>query len=216
MYENVYRMVNSYRPVLYSTSSDFTLKPFMSNGKIVPHPGSQVFDSLEQFKLAADVTFDNDFWAKPVAEFPYLVALGKSLNSNYFIYRKLQKTLRKAGMPEYQMVFADEEIQRNLVALLNQFADMSRQWGVQPIVIFIPRNELDISSASEFIEQHRSQFDARLVIGDVAEVGDIDWLKFNLREERGDNICHPSSYGYQTIADYIARLMRENKVWPAP
>jgi hypothetical protein len=188
----------------------------MSNGEIVAHPGSHVFDSLDQFRHAADVAFDNDFWAKPVAEFPYLVALGRSLNSNYFIYRKLQKTLRKAGLPEYQMVFADEEIQHNLVALLNRFADMSLQWGVKPIVIFIPRNELDISSASEFIKQHRSQFDDRLVIGDVAEVGDIDWLKFNLREERGDNICHPSAYGYQTIADYIARLMRENGVWPAP
>ncbi len=214
MYENVYRMVNSYRPVLYATSSDFTLKPYMAGGMIVPHPGSQVFDSLEVFRKTADLAFDNDFWAKPRAEFPYLLALGKSLHSNYFLYRKLQKTLRKVGMPEFQMVFADEEIQRNLVALLNQFADLSQQWGVEPVVVFIPRNELDTSSASSFIDQNHSQLDDRLVIGDVARARDVDWMKFNLREEHGDNICHPSAYGYSVIAEYIAGLLRENGVWP--
>jgi hypothetical protein len=38
MYENLYRMVNSYRPVLYSTSSNYTLKPFMADAEIRPHP----------------------------------------------------------------------------------------------------------------------------------------------------------------------------------
>ena len=70
MYENLYRMLNSYRPVLYTQSSDYALKPYMANGQIVAHPGSQVFTSLGQFKQVAQKSFDDDFWAKPVAEFP--------------------------------------------------------------------------------------------------------------------------------------------------
>lgn len=216
MYENLYRMVNSYRPVLYSGSSDYTLKPYMSAGQIVPHPGEQVFEGIEQFKRAADDSFDNDFWAKPVARFPYLIALGKSLGSNYFYYRKLQKELRTIGQPEYFLVFDDTEVRMNLVALLNEYARLAKDWGVQPVALFIPRNQLDTSSAAQFIAKHRREIDPRLVLGDVGEFDGVDWTIFNNREPEGDNICHPSPYGYRVIASYLAELMRENKVWPPP
>lgn len=214
MYENVYRMLNSYRPVLYTASSDYTLKPYMAGGHIVPHPGSQVFDSLEQFKTAAEQSFDHDFWAKPVAQFPYSVALGRSLASNYFYYRKLQRAFSRMGKPEYFLIFKSDEIKLNLIALLNQYTGMAVERGVQPVVIFVPRNRLDTSSASAFIAQHRTAIDARLLLGDVAESPDVDWVKFNSLEEGGDNICHPSAYGYQTIAEYIAEFMRRNNIWP--
>ncbi|MEZ5504166.1 MAG: hypothetical protein R3E50_16475 [Halioglobus sp.] len=214
MYENLYRMLNSYRPVLYTQSSDYSLKPYMADGHIVPHPGSQVFDSLDQFKAVAEQAFDHDFWAKPVARFPYTLALGKSLASNYFYYRKLQRAVSRLGKPEYFLIFNADEIRLNLIALLNEYAVMARSWNVQPVVIFVPRNRLDTSSASKFIEQHRAELDAGLIIGDVAEYEGVDWVKFNLQEKTGNNICHPSPYGYQTIAEYIAQLLREQGVWP--
>lgn len=214
MYENLHRMVNSYRPVLYDTSSNYTLKPYMAGGKLVPHPGSSALDSLEQFKTVADKAFDNDFWARPVAEFPYSVALGRSLGSNYFYYRRLQREFRKLGKPEYFLSFAAKDIEINLVALLNHYASMAREWGVQPVAVFIPRNRRDTSSAATFIAQHRMAIDASLLLGDVAGSPGIDWEKFNLQEEGSDNTCHPSPYGYQAIADYIAQLMRENNAWP--
>lgn len=216
MYENLYRMLNSYRPVLYTASSDYTLKPYMADGHIVPHPGSQVFDSLVQFKTVAERSFDHDFWAKPVVKFPYSVALGRSLSSNYFYYRKLQRAFSRLGKPEYFLIFNADEIKLNLIALLNQYASVAVEQGVQPVVIFVPRNRLDTLSASKFIEQHRQEIDARLRIGDVAEFPGVDWVKFNSVEAGGDNICHPSRYGYQTIADYIAEFMRKNNVWPPP
>ena len=217
MYENLYRMVNSYRPVLYSTSSNYTLKPYMAAGQIVPLPGSHVLENLDQFMQAADKSFDNDFWARPVAEFPYLLALGRSLGSNYFIYRKFQREFRKLGMPEYFLIFDDDGIERNLIALLNQYAKLAREWGVQPVAIFIPRNQLDTSSASEFIAQHRAEIDPQLQLGDVGEFPGVDWAAFNLSKQNGGNICHPSAYGYQTIADYIAEILRKNNnTWPTP
>jgi hypothetical protein len=216
MYENLYRMVNSYRPVLYTASSDYSLKPYMADGHIVPHPGGQVFDSLEQFKAVAEKSFDNDFWAKPVARFPYSVALGRSLASNYFYYRKLQRAFGRLGKPEYFQIFNADDIQLNLIALLNQYAGMAEEWGVQPIAIFVPRNRLDTTSASGFIAKHRPEIDSRLLLGDVGAFEGVDWVKFNSQEKDGNNICHPSLYGYQTIADYIADFMRKNNAWPPP
>lgn len=216
MYENLYRMMNSYRPVLYTNSSNFTLKPYMAAGELVPHPGGDVFASLERFKQAADKSFDRDFWARPVAEFPYTLAVGRSFSSNYFYYRKLQREFRKLGKPEYFLIFDDEEVKLNLIALLNQYAEFAREWGVQPVAVFIPRNRLDTSSAAEFIAQNRGAIDSRLLIGDVAESTGVDWERFNQQEAGSDNICHPSGYGYQAIADYIGQILRENKVWPTP
>ena len=211
MYENLYRMMNSYRPVLYSTSSDYTLKPYMAAGKLMPHPGPAAFSSLDNFLEIANGAFDADFWAKPRAEFPYLASLLKSLGSHYFIYRKFQKSLRQIGFPEYFLIFEDPEVELSLVSLLNKYAELAGRAGLQPVAVFIPRNRHDISSAAKFIEKHREQFNADLVLGDVGQHPGVDWVEFNQREPEGDNICHPSPYGYQVIADYIYGLLLENR-----
>jgi hypothetical protein len=216
VYENLYRMVNSYRPVLYHGSSEYTLKPYMKDGQIIAHPGNPVFESVERFQQAAEKAFDDDFWAKPVARFPYSITLGRSLTTNYFRYRKLQREFRKWGKPEYFLVFADGDIKLNLIALLNQYASMAGAWDVVPIVVFIPRNRHDTSSASKFIADHRADINSRLLIGDVAEFPGINWNKFNLEEAQGDNICHPSPYGYQHIAQYIAEIMTKSGVLAPP
>jgi len=216
MYENLYRMVNSYRPVLYSGASDYALKPYMRDGRVVPHPGSQVFESLELFRRAAQKAFDEDFWARPVARFPYSFALLESLTSNNFKYRKLQREFRKLGKPEYFLIFANQDVRLNLIALLNEYASMAREWGVQPAVIFIPRNRFDTSSAAEFIAEHRASIDPHLLMGDVARFPGIAWEKFNLEEVDGDRICHPSPYGYQIIAKYITEFFANSEVLAAP
>jgi hypothetical protein len=216
MYENLYRMVNSYRPVLYSTSSNYTLKPFMADAEIRPHPGEAAFADIDAFKEYANRAFDTDFWAKPRAGFPYTIAIFKALGSNYFYLRKLQKQLRKLGLPEYMLAFQSEDIRLNLISLLNQYADFVMARGMQPVVIFIPRNRYDTQSASRFIEQNGRLLRKTLLIGDVAQAVDIDWEQFNLQEEKGDNICHPSVYGYRKIASYIADLLIANGLWQQP
>lgn len=215
MYENLYRMMNSYRPVLYGSSSHFTLKPYMDDGRIVSHPGDKPLQSLEQFIRTAERSFDHDFWAKPVAEFPYLLAVTKSLGSDHIYYRRIQREFRKLGKPEYFLIFADDEVERNLVALLNEYAEMAEEWGVRPAAIFIPRNRLDTTSASKFIAQNRSKIDSRLLVGDVAEFEGVDWAQFNLQDTDSDNICHPSPYGYGVIAEYTGNLLLQHQLLPA-
>ena len=215
MYENLYRMVNSYRPVLYDKSSNFTLKPYMKGGDIVPHPGAQALASLEQFKVEANRAFDNDFWARPEPGFPYIVSLVRSFTGNAFYFRKLQREFRKVGKPEYFLAFESPQITKNLVALLNRFASSARDMNLTPVVVFIPRNRLDVSSATEFLNRHRSDLDSQLIVGDVAAQEGIDWVRFNLQEPGSDNICHPSPYGAEVIAAYIAQLLRDEGAWPA-
>ena len=207
MYENLYRMVNSYRPVLYSNSSDYTFKPFMAGGQIRPHPGEEAFADLDSFLRYANRAFDSDFWAKPKASFPYSVALVRSVGSNYFYLRKLQKQLRKLGLPEYGLAFRSEEIRLDLISLLNNYADFAVAHRVQPVAVFIPRNRYDTQSASRFIAESGHQLRKDLLVGDVAQAASVDWKRFNLQEETGDNICHPSVYGYAVIARYIADLL---------
>jgi hypothetical protein len=193
--------------VLYNTSSNYTLKPFMADGEIRPHPGEAAFADLASFKHFANEAFDTDYWAKPKAAFPYTIAIVKALGSNYFYLRKLQKQLRNLGLPEYALAFESKEIRLNLIGLLNKYTDFVVAQGLQPVVIFIPRNRYDTRSASRFIEQNGAQLHKALFVGDVAQATDIDWEQFNLREEKGDDICHPSVYGYRKIAAYMADFL---------
>jgi hypothetical protein len=207
MNENLYRMVNSYRPVLYDGSSEYTLKPFMRDGEIVPHPGEPALADLEVFMDEARSSFDEDFWAKPGARFPYLVSVARGLTSNYFRYRKVQKAMRKLGSPEYSLLFQDPEIAANLVSLLNRFTEWSLEAGLMPVAMFIPRNPMDVSSASGFLEQHGGHLHPELSIGDVAAMPGVDWERFNLVDPGRGDTCHPSGYGYRVIAEYLAGLL---------
>jgi hypothetical protein len=210
MYENLYRMMNSYRPVLYSASSAYALKPYMKDGEIVPHPGTEALVSISAVKAAADYSFDHDFWARPVVGFPYLASLVRALSSNYFYYRKLQREFRKVGKPEYFLTFTAIDIEYNLIALLNHYADVSKKLGLQPVAIFIPRNAHDTTSATGFIGRNRSVIDPDLMLGNVGEFPDANWTDYNLHEEDSDNTCHPSPYGYEMIAHFVAQLLQES------
>ena len=82
--------------------------------------------SEELLLAGARKAFDEDFWARPVARFPYSFALLESLTSNNFKYRKVQREFRKLGKPEYFLIFANRDVRLNLIALLNEYASMAR------------------------------------------------------------------------------------------
>ena len=202
MYENVHRMMNRYRPVLYEGADARAFKPFMAGGQISSHPG--FFDDHTTLRAAAIRAFDSDFWAKPRHRFPYTGSLWAGLDSHYFTLRKVQKRLRSLGQPEYSLSYATPEIRDNLEALLQNFAAFGADRGLTPVVLFMPRNPFDLTSASAFLDARRSHLPDNLVVGDVGATR-IDWPRYNLRN--ADNICHPSPYGYRKIAAAAARLI---------
>lgn len=213
MYENIYRMKNSYWPVLYDTF-DYGLKPYISGDSIQGSPGQEVFLDLDRFRHAANDAFDKDFWARPHFGFPWSLSFYRALTSNYYYFRKFQKIFRDLGYPEYFLAYKSERFTEELVSLLNQFSRFSGEKAIVPVVLFIPRNEYDTASVSSFLERHGDRLDERLHVVDVGEA-DLDWGKFNLRVEDSNDICHPSAYGYREIAAYLSEVLRARSLWPA-
>ncbi len=214
MYENVYRMVNSYRPVLYDKTSPFAFKPYLAAGRIEPHPGPAALRDVEHVIRHAERAFDADFWAKPRHRFPYTLSLAGALGSNFFYYRKLGKRLRSLGFPEYFLTYRSAAIRSELFDLLDAFATLARQRSVTPIALFIPRNRLDTRSVSELLASGGDALASELIVADLGSAN-VDWSRFNLEEPGDDNICHPSPYGHREIADFVAALLRSKGSWPA-
>ncbi len=207
MYENVFRMRNSYRAVLYDKSDPVSFKPYMETDRLVPHPAADTFESLPAMHRYANERFDTDFWAKPRHRFPYTVSLAAALRTPYFVFRKLPKRARVVGRPEYAGVYRSPAFTEPLLLLLERFAEVARAHDVAAVALFLPRNRLDTTSAALFLDdpKTRSQLAAAggLVVGDLGGA-EVDWARFNLVEADGDDICHPSPDGYEAIAAFAA------------
>ena len=215
MYENVHRMMNGYRPVLYDKMPIFAFAPYMRDGEVQPHIGKAPLMSDETLLPEIEQAFDTDFWAKPLHRFPYSVALFKGLSSNFFQLRRVQKTLRKMGQPEYVLTFSSPVIQENLFGLLDRFAALARSRGLGAVVVFMPRNRLDIQSVQTLIAEQGDRFADGLTVVDVA-AADIDWSRYNLENKEDGNICHPSEYGYSEIAQHLAASIGQQTVADTP
>ena len=210
MYENIFRMVNSYRPVLAHKSSPYRFKPYMYQGNIMPHPGQKTFEDIDYLKEQANRAFDHDYWTKPKHQFPFSVSFIRALGSNYAYFKKFFRKLRKIGFPEYSMAYRSNDFARELIGLLNQYAQFAVQKHVRPVVVFLPRDKEDTQSASRFIESNRKFLHRDLLIADIGRA-DIDWDRYNLlntSDSKNIKICHPSPYGHRRIAEYLADLLR--------
>lgn len=213
MYENIFRMVNSYRPVLADKSSPYRIKPFIAQGQI-KQPGPGVLRNMDAFRQYAITAFDQDFWAKPKHRFPFTISYLRALISNYCYYKRLSRKLRKIGIPEYFLAYRADSFSKELVSLLEQFTDFARQHQVRPVVVFTPRDKYDTRSVSKFIQKNMERLPKDLVICDVG-AADIDWDRYNLldRSKKNNiNICHPSPYGHQKIAEYVDHFIRKGKI----
>jgi hypothetical protein len=216
MYENIFRMVNSYRPILIRKASVFALKPYMKEASIEPHPGELAFRDVETFNGYVNDAFDNDFWARPKRSFPFSVSYIRALVTPFFFYKKLPRKLRKVGVPEFAMAYSSGTLSRELLALLRFYAEFARERDIVPVVIFIPRDKYDRSSATRFVDKNRERFQEDLLMGDVG-TADMNWDRYNLLDtSEMDNIrfCHPSPYGHRKIAEYIGDFLTEKNAWP--
>jgi hypothetical protein len=207
MYENVHRMVNSYRPVLYDKTEPLAFVPYMRDGRVQPHPGRDALLDEASFRALIETAFDTDFWAKPRRRFPYVLALAESLSSNFFLLRTAQRSLSRVGWPEYGMSFASPVIRENLFGLLDRFAALAAARGLESVVLFMPRNRFDTESVQRLIAARGDRFPAGLRVVDVA-AGDTDWSRYNLENPADGNVCHPSEYGYRQIARQLAAALR--------
>jgi len=209
MYEDALRLVNRYRPVLHDARMIYAFKPYMRDGAVVPHPGARALADPVELRRLVDDAYDHDFWARPVRRFPYSLAVLRSVTSHAFLLRDLPRELRKKGVPEFAFALRSGGIAPELVALLERFASSAGGRSLRPVVVFLPRSRSDTTSASRFIERERARFPSGLVVVDAGAAA-IDWDRYNLEVVRGDNhdLCHPSPYGYDAIAAFVADEIR--------
>ena len=213
MYENIFRMMNSYRPLLITKGTTYALKPYMKAGQIQPHPGNGAFTGVDTFKRYVNAAFDSDFWARPPQRFPFFLSMVRALSTDYFYYKKLPRKIRKIGLPEFSLAYRSNKFGQELVSLLDLYAEFTEKHNIVPVVVFIPRDKFDTRSASHFIDTNRQHLPENLLIGDVGTAA-VDWERYNLLDTReADNIrfCHPSPYAHQKIADFIAELLQSRK-----
>lgn len=217
MYEDVLRLVNRYRPVLHDARMLYAFKPYMAAGAVVPHPGERALRDPAELRRRVEAAYDGDFWAKPPRRFPYALAVARGISSHAFLLRELPRELRGAGVPEFAFAFRSQSIARELVALFEHFASSADRLGLRALVVFFPRNRFDTTSASRFVAAERHRFPPGLAVADAGEAA-IEWSRYNIEKVEGDDldICHPSAYGYDALAEYVAGVIRARGLLPGP
>jgi len=200
MYEDVRRMVNSYRPVYYpDTGMLFGLKPFLRDGSFHGLIGGDPFRDFPSLVTAADAAFDSDFWARPRPQFPYTVSAIKAVSSPAFWVPMLDRQFIRLDIPHHRVFYSLPSIQENLRALYDRFAGLAQRRNLRPVIAFVPPYQQDHTSGVLGIAAATDDQRRRITFINVGD--DFDWSRYF----RG---CHPSPDGYAMIAADIARVVR--------
>jgi hypothetical protein len=201
MYEDVIRMLNSYRPVVFSrTGIRFGFKPYLRNGAFVPLADRDPFRDFPAMRAAADDAFDDDFWARPRPRFPYTAALVRAALAPANWYPALQRVTGWLGWPRDRLLYSLPPVRRGLSGVYGRFARLVETRKLTGVVAFIPQEFADHTSGEIAL---RAATDAQRRAIRFLNVGaGIDWAHFI------GPTCHPNADGYRMIADEVARAVR--------
>jgi hypothetical protein len=171
----------------------FGLKPFVAGEKLVTTPYPQDYDAFVQ---EAKRRFAQDFWARPRFSFPYSVSLFNAATSNAFYFNKIASR----GVPPYAFENATENPLRiALSATINRWRSSVSAQGIKPFVLFVPGDPADNGVAADYVALLNAT--AGQTFAFEFDDPDMDWRHYNLQP----SACHPSPYGYEHIASFIAR-----------
>jgi hypothetical protein len=201
MYEDVIRMLNSYRPIVFGGSGiRFGLKPSVRDGEFAEIPGHDPFRDFAAMRAAANDAFDHDFWARPRPRFPYSVALVKALLAPANWYAALARLTMWLGWPRDRVLYSLPPVRRGLRAVYDRFARLAQARKLAAVVAFIPRDNADYTSGDLGIAAATDAQRRALTFLNMGHA--FDWAHFN------GPTCHPNADGYRMIADDIARVVR--------
>jgi hypothetical protein len=198
MYSDLLRMVGSNRVVYYGgTKNRFGLKPYMSAGNTIPLDPRAMkgFNPMMQAMLES---FDNDYWAEPVAKFPYSYSLAKALFTNFFQFDLAITSARVLHQPQYHSILGLPGIKESYHSLLAHYADFAKEHGLKPVLVFIPENNRDMVTGDELAQYAKESFPGTFTLVPVGE--GIDPARYT---REGPECVHPSSYGYEMIAKAV-------------
>jgi hypothetical protein len=199
MYDDMSRMVNSYRPVYFrETGILFGLKPYLLNGEFHGLIGGDPFRDFPSMLAAANLGFDTDFWRRARARFPYSAAVAEEIFLPSLYVTLLENVGRWIGRPQYEAILHLPSVRRNLRAIYDRFAHLAQSRNLHAVIAFIPANGGDRTSGLLAIAAATEQQRAHISFTNVGR--DFDWSSFHPG-------CHPSPAGYQMIAADVAGVV---------
>jgi hypothetical protein len=201
MYDDVERMMTSYRPLMFEYPPYFQLKPYMRAGKFHPIPGGTPFDSLSAARDAIAGTFDTDYWRRARARFPYTLSVVEMSSLPSFWMPIMRWVGRRFGQHHYEFFFGLRSTQENLRAIYQRFAALVEAHSLAGIVAFIPGGPGDGRAGNIAILAASDDQRARLLFRNVQIA---DWSSYIWTVG-----CHPSAAGYRMIANNLARAVQD-------
>jgi hypothetical protein len=201
LYDDTARMLNSFRPLLQRpTGRGFGLKPFVADGRFHGIIGANPYQDLDAFKAAVLSAYDEDFWRRRRATFPYAASVAGMMSLPSFWIPALTQLTEYLGRPHYDVLHRIPSVRSSLRALYDRFGEWTRKRGLRGIVVFIPVDDRDRTSGLAAIAAAtRAQRQAltfhNVTTGDGSTYRQKDW-------------CHPSAAGYRTIATNVAEAIR--------
>ena len=198
LFDDTPRMMNSFRPVLYrETGILFGFKPYLREGVFQGLVGGDPLRDFEAMRAAAETAFDTDFWRRPRARFPYLIAVARLFYLPSFWVPLLTQA---QSLAPYEAVHRLAAVRGNLHALFDRFEAFTRSRGLAGVVAFIPVSESDQITGAVAISAASAAQRQALTFVDVTIK---DWGEFFVGPG-----CHPSARGYAAIAANVATAVR--------
>jgi hypothetical protein len=198
MHENTRRVVNSQRFAYHPSGSNaYRLKPYVR--------GTATFDldypkDFQRFMDESRRRLRQDYWAKPKATFPYALSFARSLLTPTFASAMVTKITGSPYAFDYEY---SREMPDSLETVLLDFVRTADGAGIRPFIVFIPSRLADYRVSEKFVARVNVRFGRRLAYEFVDDA--MDWSRY-LPAAGKD--CHPSPYGYERIADFVAGLIR--------
>lgn len=202
MYEDIYRMVNAYRPAYVPNGGAQRFKPYMRDGLISGLP-TEPFTSFAAMQRASEQAMREDYWARPPASFPYSYALLRALTSNMF-RRVVLTRLWGKSIFGFDFAFRDQYLGENLYALLVEYSRWATAEGLKPIVVFLPRNNADTQSPEYWLAHYQDRLPPELYVTNL-DISRMDMRRYNMVKSS----CHPSDYGAGAIAAEYLHILEK-------
>jgi hypothetical protein len=199
MYENIRRLPNAYRGAYIPVAQEpYGFKPFVdvsqAQAAIQNNLNAPAARSPEELRARVEGAIAQDYWRRPQASFPYLASVVAMLHSRLFLKVVEDKIRASTIMREY----SDPSLVAGLRHVIQRFLSSARRFQLRPVVAFLPENRLDRTSPERLIAALRADHPDALILN-VGEAR-LVWERYNL----SGTLCHPSAYGYDAIARYVA------------
>ena len=201
IYDDVRRMLNSYRPVLAGdTGIKFGLKPFIRDGQFQEIPGGDPFRDFASFLAAANTAFDEDYWRLPRARPPYTAAaIGAALAPANWIPMIQQNFM--PGQSQNELFFPLAPVRAGLRAIYDRLIRLAQSHHLAPAVVFIPNEGSDHKSGELAIAAATGAHWQTLAFLNAGR--SFDWSRY-----RGPTCGHPSPDGYRMIGLDVASVVK--------